>query len=64
VKPDIENIIGLNLMLVKLMTVPEDKLPLWHKISKIGMISFAKVWIDRGLVCSAKGRIFSNVLYV
>jgi hypothetical protein len=42
VKPDIENIRGLNLAVIKLMTVEVYKLPLVHKISKRGMICFAK----------------------
>jgi hypothetical protein len=25
---------------------------------------FCKAWTDRGLVCSAKARIFNNMLYV
>jgi hypothetical protein len=35
VKPDIENIRGLNLVVVKLTIVRVTKLPLWHKIRKI-----------------------------
>jgi hypothetical protein len=41
-KLDIENIRGLNLAVVKLTTLQVTKLPLQHKISKIGMIRFAK----------------------
>jgi hypothetical protein len=40
--PDTENIIGLNLVAVKLTTVQVTKLRLYHKINKIGMISLAK----------------------
>jgi hypothetical protein len=40
-KPDI-NIRGLNLAVVKLRTVRVTKLPLQHKVRKIGMICFAK----------------------
>jgi hypothetical protein len=42
VKPDTENVRGLNLVLVKLTTVQVTKLPLYHKMCKIGMICFAK----------------------
>jgi hypothetical protein len=41
-KPDIGNIRGLNLAVVKLTTVQVTKLPLWHKIRKIDMICLAK----------------------
>jgi hypothetical protein len=41
-KPDIENIRGLNLAMVKIKTVQVNKLPLWHKIHKIGMICSVK----------------------
>jgi hypothetical protein len=41
-KPDTENLRGLNLVAVKLMTIHVSKLPLWHKIRKIGEICFAK----------------------
>jgi hypothetical protein len=41
-EPDTENIIALNLGVVQLTTVEVNKLPLWHKISKIDMISSAK----------------------
>jgi hypothetical protein len=37
-----ENVRGLNLAVVKLTTVQVTKLPLQHKIRKIGMICFAK----------------------
>jgi hypothetical protein len=43
-------------------TVQVTKLPLQHKIRKIGMI--CSVCTDRGLVYSAKERIFSNMLHV
>jgi hypothetical protein len=29
-------------VMIKLTTVQVNKLPLWHKIHKVGMISFAK----------------------
>jgi hypothetical protein len=38
----IENIRGLNLAVVKLTNVQVTKLPLWHEISKIDVICFAK----------------------
>jgi hypothetical protein len=41
-KPDTENRGGLNLATVKLTTVQVTKLPLKHKVNKIGMICFAK----------------------
>jgi hypothetical protein len=37
-RPDIENIRGLNLAVAKLASVQVTKLPLYHKISMIGMI--------------------------
>jgi hypothetical protein len=42
VKPDIENIRDLNLAVVKLTTVQMTRLPLQHKICKMGMICPAK----------------------
>jgi hypothetical protein len=56
VKPDIENIRGLNLAVVKLTTVQVTRQSLQHKICKIGMIYSVKP--DRGLVRIAKARIF------
>jgi hypothetical protein len=41
-KPDVENIRGLNLVVVKLTTVQVTKYLLLHKISKIGM----QFWIN------------------
>jgi hypothetical protein len=38
----VENIRGLNLAVVKPTTVQVTKLPLWHKIRKIGMICSIK----------------------
>jgi hypothetical protein len=60
-KPDIVNIIGLNLAVVKLTTVRVTKLPLKHKIRKIGMICFA-VTVLTALVYNAKERTFSKML--
>jgi hypothetical protein len=52
-----------NLAAVKLTTV--QVLSCRCSISKIDMICSAKPGLtERGLVCSAQGRIFSNVLYV
>jgi hypothetical protein len=42
VKPDIESIRFLNLVVVKLTTVQVTKLPMLHKISMRGTICFAK----------------------
>jgi hypothetical protein len=50
VKPDIENIRGLNLAVVKLKTA---RLPLQHKIDKICIICFAKPMLT-GLIYTAK----------
>jgi hypothetical protein len=41
-KPKSENIGGLNLSVVKLITVQATKLPLEREVRKIGMICFAK----------------------
>jgi hypothetical protein len=53
-KADIENIRGLNLAVVKLTTVQVNKLPLWHKIRKIGMICFAKPGLTENLYLEQK----------
>jgi hypothetical protein len=42
VKPHIENTRGLNWVVVKLTTIQVTKLPLYHKIHKIGMICSGK----------------------
>jgi hypothetical protein len=47
--PDVQYIRGLNLAAVKLTTVQVAKLPLQHKISKIGMICFAKPGLTEDL---------------
>jgi hypothetical protein len=49
VKPDIENIRGLNLEVVKLMTVQVTRQPLQHKICKIIMIRSAKPVLTENL---------------
>jgi hypothetical protein len=50
VKPDIGNIGGLNLALVKLTTIQVTKLPLLHKIGEIGMICSVKPVLTDDLV--------------
>jgi hypothetical protein len=47
----------------KLTIVQVTKLLLYNKLLKIGMICFAKPILTEDW-CSAKGRIFNNVLYV
>jgi hypothetical protein len=49
VKPDKENIRGLNLAVVKLSTVQVTKLPLRHKIRKIGIIYCVKLLLTMDL---------------
>jgi hypothetical protein len=48
-KTDTENIRGLDLAVVKLTTVQVTRLPLKHKIRKIGMICFAKPVLTENL---------------
>jgi hypothetical protein len=52
VKPDIENIRGLIVEVVKLTTVQVTRLPLQHKICKTDMIC-STTCTDRGFVRSA-----------
>jgi predicted methyltransferase len=59
-----ENIRALNLAAVKLKTVQMTKLLLQHTIIKIRHDLLCKACPDRGLVHSAQGRIFKNMLYV
>jgi hypothetical protein len=59
-----ENIRGLNLAVVKPMTVQVTKLPLWHKISKIGMICSVEPVLTEDLCVVQKEQIFNNMLYV
>jgi hypothetical protein len=47
--PDMENMRGLNLTVVKLTTVQVTKLPLQHKIRKIGMICSVKPVLTEGM---------------
>jgi hypothetical protein len=58
VKPDVENARGLNLAVVNLTTVQVTKLPLQHKIRKIGMICFAKPVLTENL-CVVQKEEFS-----
>jgi hypothetical protein len=62
VKPDAENIRGLNLVVVKLTTIQVTKLPLLHKYKRHDLL--CKTWTNRGLSNSAEARIFSNMPYV
>jgi hypothetical protein len=48
----------LNLAVVKLTTVQMIRQPLQHKICKMDMICPAKPVLTRGLVHSAKGKMF------
>jgi hypothetical protein len=64
VKPDIENIRGLNLAVVKFTTVQVNKLPLLHKICKIGMICSVKPVRTEDFCVVQKEEIFNNMLYV
>jgi hypothetical protein len=65
VKPDIQNIRGLKLEVVKLTTVQVTRQPLQHKICKIGMICSAKPVLTVDLRVVQKQEFFSNnMLYV
>jgi hypothetical protein len=64
VKPDTENIRGLNLAVVKLMTVQVTRQPLQHKICKIGMICSAKPVLTEDWCVVQKQEVFNNMLYV
>jgi hypothetical protein len=64
VKPHIENIRGLNLAVVKPTTIQVIKLPLWHKIRKIGMICSVKPVLTEDLCVVQKEEIINNMLYV
>jgi hypothetical protein len=64
VKPDIENIRGLNLAVVKLPTVQVTRQPLQHKICKTGIICSAKPVPREDLFIVQKQELFSNMLYV
>jgi hypothetical protein len=61
VKPGVENIRGLNFAVVKLTTVQLNRLPLYHKISKTGMICFARPVLTQDLYIVQK-IIFNNML--
>jgi hypothetical protein len=62
-KPNIDNISGLNLAEVKLTSVHVTKLPLYHKIRKIGMICFAKPGLSEYLYIAHKEE-FSITCYI
>jgi hypothetical protein len=66
VKPDVENIKGLNLAVVKLTTIQVTRQPLQYKICKIhiGMICSAKPVLTEDLCVVQKQVFFNNVLYV
>jgi hypothetical protein len=63
VKPSITNIRGLNLAVVKLMTVLVTRQPLQHMICKIGMIYSAKPKLTQGLYIVHK-EVFNNMIYL
>jgi hypothetical protein len=52
------------LAVVKLTTVPVNRLPLLHKIRKIGMICSVKPVLTEDLSVVQKEKIFNNMLYV
>jgi hypothetical protein len=62
-RPDLENIWGLNLAVVKLTTFEMTKLPMYHKIIKIGMICFAKPGLTEDLYIVKKEK-FSKTCYI
>jgi hypothetical protein len=63
-KPDIENIRGLNLAVVKLTTVQVTRQPLKHKICEIGMICSAKPVLTQALCVVQKQDFFSVTSYM
>jgi hypothetical protein len=64
VKRDIENIRGLNLAVVKLMTVQVTRQPLQHKICKICMFCSAKPVLTEDLCVVQNQEFFNNMLNV
>jgi hypothetical protein len=64
VKPDIENIKGLNLAVVKLTTDQVIRQPLQYKICKMGMICPEKPVLTEDLCVVQKQKFFKNMLYV
>jgi hypothetical protein len=64
VKPDIQNIGGLNLAVDKLTTGQVTRQPLQHKICKIGMTYSAKPVLTEDLCVVQKQEFFNNMLYV
>jgi hypothetical protein len=63
VKPDIKNIRGLNLTVVRHTTLQMTKLPLWHKIRKVGMICSLKPVLTEDL-CVVQKEEFSITCYM
>jgi hypothetical protein len=59
----VKNIRGLNLTVVKLATVQVNRLPLLHKIRKIGMICSVKPVLTEELCVMQKEETFNNMLY-
>jgi hypothetical protein len=62
-KPDTENTGGLKSAVVKFMTIKVTKLTLLHKISKTGMIHFAKPVLIEELHTAQKEE-FSKICYM
>jgi hypothetical protein len=62
VKPDIENRTSLNLEMVTLKTVQVARLPLKHKICRIGMICSAKPVVTEDLFLVQKQEFFNNMV--
>jgi hypothetical protein len=52
------------LAVVKPTTVQVTKLPLWHKIRKIGMICSLNPVLTEDLCVGQKEEMFNNMLYV
>jgi hypothetical protein len=63
VKPDTEKIRGLNLAVIKIMTVQMNKVPLQHKIRKIGMVCTVKPVLTEDL-CVVQKDEFSVTCYM
>jgi hypothetical protein len=61
-KSDMENITGLKLAVVKLTTVQKTKLPLLHKICKLGLICSVRPILEENL-CVVQKEEFS-ITYV
>jgi hypothetical protein len=63
VKPDVENIRGLNFVVFNLTTVQVTKLPFKHKIRKIAMICSVKPVLTKDL-CVEQKEEFSVTCYM